>query len=270
LTIRIRFHRVAYIPDTQTKNPMEQKPIKRHVQTVKPAPPNTPQAVLVKENKVVSHSELEIDSDPIEKFEKKLELTPEEAKNLTFASGIRGQIKKLLRPYKDDQVAMRSFLNHFKTDIVDRLNKSLNQMDREYKGLYAGMMKRVMGPVDQKLGNLDLYITALTDEVARKLHYLESKSTPEGANQEDFKGYFKSFQEIIVKRAEVIHKEIQDKRNLEVKAQQKKAEEDSMKRAKKAKQKRDAKQETKNESPSNQGSDGKTPKDSEVSGKDGK
>jgi len=235
-------------------------------------PPAVSPGVNVKENKVIESPDGKIDPIALESLEAKVALTEEEIKALPLSVGIRGQIKKILRPWVDDQRASHRYMNTLKEDLVERLNNALNKMDKEYKGLYAGMMRQVLGPVDQKLANLDLYVSGMIETIACQFYLVYKTIDQEGdSSKKTLEKYMEEFKEMVLVRAKKIHEDTEKRHKEELEKKRKQAKESQ---AKLAQNKKESQKENKSNDTQDEGSKGEAKegdqKSSEDSSKDSK
>lgn len=98
-----------------------------------------------------------------------LKLTPEEQNTASEYSGMRGQIKKILRVLRDDfnreHEIMKNSISDFQKSVVGKIEK----LDKGYRSLYGGMMREVLIPIEGRLVIVDTGFAALRDYVADKL-----------------------------------------------------------------------------------------------------
>ena len=111
---------------------------------------------------------------------KELEMTEEEEKEAPASAGVRGQLKKLMRTFKDEISRTVHGMNDGYSHTVDMLQKSmsnfqqsvvekLGQLDKKFTQMYGGLVREVMIPLEGRLVIVDTGTKALLDYVADKL-----------------------------------------------------------------------------------------------------
>jgi hypothetical protein len=122
--------------------------------------------------------------------DKELELSEEEKQEAPASAGVRGQIKKILRVFKDD---IYNLLNHedkvinqniqliqssmanFQNNIV----KKVEELDKKYMNLYSGLVRQVLIPIESTLFNTDTTLQATIEYFSKKLYAISKECESE-------------------------------------------------------------------------------------------
>lgn len=117
----------------------------------------------------------EAKKNDFEKTDAELELTEDEKVEAPASFGVRGQIKKLMRTFREDfsRVTARleeavKFLTKQQNEFQHSVVTKLEQIDKKFMNLYRGLIREIMYPIDKRIVVCDTGIKALLDYVADK------------------------------------------------------------------------------------------------------
>jgi len=129
------------------------------------------------EEQPMNKSEAETTADE-QALEKSLELDAQEGMFADLHAGIRGQIKKIMRPFVSIQSARATKLEseqaQWRAQVANQINKAFADLDQKFKNTYGGFVRKILISQDQKITNAEIGVKALIDETADRLHTLAS------------------------------------------------------------------------------------------------
>lgn len=150
-----------------------------------------------------------------ETLNKELELSSAEGMFADLHAGIRGQIKKIMRPFVDLQAAHFASLERiqaqWRAQVANQINKALADMDKKLRGQYGGFIRQILIKQDQKITNAELGVKALIEETAEQLFSIVG--VPNAHDEEAKAAFIKGFNESVFKRMEVLARKFVEETN---------------------------------------------------------
>lgn len=182
--------------------------------------------------------------------DKVLDLTEIEAKESEKHHGIRGTIKKILRPFKDEQ---RKIFEQYTKAVAESLsgemdraykamNAALAELEKKNRQMYSTVVRHLFYKLEVKVHTADVYVKAVIEEMAEYVAKQTLPALSDPCSKEDYDNHqakkqeiVKGFHDAVQKRAEEISKKLNEEaQKQELAAQEaakKKAEEETKEKA---------------------------------------